>query len=171
MSSSPPSSPPAIIIILLCLSAPAALPFFTRPSEAAQNWNEGASCPSSETPPNHRLVLRCTAVHRGPPTATAGVLLTSVCEDPLNLPGRRRGDTPLTPDAILLNADHEPALSVCLSVQQSVSYVSVCLLHWLSICTKCHSIITFLQTFALTAINPHDVIADYVHMHAIIQLV
>lgn len=35
---------------------------------------------------------------------------------------------------------------VCLSVQQSVSYVSVCLLHRLSICTKCHSVITFLQT-------------------------
>lgn len=60
-----------------------------------------------------------------------------LCEDPLNLPGRRWGGvspsvTPPTPDAILLNADHEPALSLSLCN---------CLSHRLSICTKCHSVI------------------------------
>lgn len=73
---------------------------------------------------------------KGATRPTAGVPLTSVCEDPLNLPGGEVGWqtpppprwSPPTPDAILLNADPEPALSVCLSVQQSVSVCpSVCL--------------------------------------------
>lgn len=52
---------------------------------------------------------------RWPPSWTAGVLqlLSSVCEDLLSLPGRKQGGsfhvTPVTPDARLLTADHEPA--------------------------------------------------------------
>ena len=62
MSSSPPSSPPAII--LLCLSAPAALPFLLALGGCSE-LERGSVLPLLETPPNHRLVLRCTTVHPG----------------------------------------------------------------------------------------------------------
>ncbi|CAK6971860.1 Hypothetical predicted protein [Scomber scombrus] len=100
---------------------------------------------------NHRSARRRTAVCvESPPTPTAGVLLTSVCEDPLTLQKREEvgvAKSPVTtptPDAILLNADHEPALSVCLSVSTclSVRYIScqsapsaIALLHSFRLCT------------------------------------
>lgn len=63
-----------------------------------------------------------------------------------------------------------PCLSACPSKGLSLIRLSVCLSHQLSICTKCHSVITFLLTFALTAISPHDITSGYVDTHAIIQL-
>lgn len=78
--------------------------------------------------------------------------------------------TPPHPDAILLNAGREPALSVCLSVCSTVCLcVCVCLVNWLSICTKCqHHYIP--SDFALTTDNPHDFfISDSVYMHLRIQ--
>lgn len=65
MSSSPPSSPPAII--LLCLSAPAALPFLLT-LRGCSELERGSVLPLLETPPNHRLVLGCTAVNQGSPS-------------------------------------------------------------------------------------------------------
>lgn len=119
------SSSPKIIIILLLL-APAALCFFT----VSLRWlgtgkRERLAPPSKPQPGEKVLNPPSTWIVSSSPLWGSSELLKDKVQT-------KSAVSP--PDAKLLNADHEPALSVCLSVS-----------YRLSICNKCHSIITFLR--------------------------
>lgn len=109
---------PKIIIILLLL-APAALFFY---SLAEVTGKRERLAPPSKPQPGEKVL--------NPPSTW--IVSSSPLWGSSELLQAKTAISP--PDAKLLNADHEPALSVCLSVS-----------YRLSICNKCHRIITFLR--------------------------
>lgn len=111
---------PKIIIILLLLLAPAALCFFYSLAEAT--GKRARLAPPSKPQPGEKVL--------NPPSTW--IVSSSPLWGSSELLQAKSAVSP--PDAKLLNADHEPALSVCLSVS-----------YRLSICNKCHRIITFLR--------------------------
>lgn len=114
---------------LLLLTPAASCTFYTR-LEATQNWKGGSVLP----------LLNLSRRRRSPHVSLWG------SAEPSKDGGPWGGIVLQDPLWLLMPYYWMTTCPACLPAQQFVSSVSVCFLHWLSICTKCHSLNTFLRT-------------------------